>query len=217
MSKNNCGLIKDILPLYADEVCSEESRKAVAEHISECPECRRELEKMGRSIAIGADKDIKVIKRIRRRIWIERITIISVCVVIILSVTFALKVFMSSCCAMDYEKYALADNIRIEAEENGDIWLVKKGCAAESAYAYPTLRDENGYYMGYNDSEFDKNAVVAYGFTLNHRRILEMGKFEISSPEEKTFLFNSNEKENIKEIFYYDAENNKEYILWERY
>lgn len=217
MSKNKCGLIKDILPLYADEVCSEESRKAVAEHISECPECRRELEKMGRSIAIGADNDIKVIKRIRRRICIERITIISVCVFIILAVVFAVTVFMNTCCAMDYEKYALADNIRIEAEENGDIWLVKKGYAAESAYAYPTLRDENGHYMGYNDSEFDKNAVAAYGFTLNHRRILGMGKFEISSSEEKTFLFNSNEKENIKEIFYYDAENNKEYILWERY
>ena len=46
MSKN-CEIIKDLLPLYADDVCSEESRKLVAEHIAKCSECRAELEKMG--------------------------------------------------------------------------------------------------------------------------------------------------------------------------
>ena len=216
MSKNNCGLIKDLLPLYADEVCSEESRKAVAEHISECSECRSELEKMGRHIAVEADKDVKVMKRIKRRIRIERLTIISVLVFVLLFTVLAIAAFMNTCCPMDYEKYNFAENVWIEEEENGDIWLVKKEYAAESAYIYPTLRDENGHYMGYNDAEFDRTAVVAYGFTLNHRRVMEMGNYEISSPEEKTFLFNSNEKENLKEIFYYDEENNKEYILWER-
>ena len=43
MSKN-CDMIKDLLPLYADDVCSEESRKAVEEHINSCPDCKAELE-----------------------------------------------------------------------------------------------------------------------------------------------------------------------------
>lgn len=35
-----CGLIRDLMPLYHDNVCSEESRAAVEEHISECNDCR---------------------------------------------------------------------------------------------------------------------------------------------------------------------------------
>lgn len=41
---NKCNVIKDLLPLYADEVCSEDSREMVEEHISTCKECMQELE-----------------------------------------------------------------------------------------------------------------------------------------------------------------------------
>lgn len=37
--KYPCGLIRDILPLYIDEVCSAESREAAEEHLSECKDC----------------------------------------------------------------------------------------------------------------------------------------------------------------------------------
>ena len=35
-----CGIIKDLLPLYIDEVCNEESKLAVEAHLSECERCR---------------------------------------------------------------------------------------------------------------------------------------------------------------------------------
>ena len=38
--KYPCDLIRDIMPLYHDEVASEESRKAVEEHMKECSACR---------------------------------------------------------------------------------------------------------------------------------------------------------------------------------
>lgn len=37
--KYECSVIEDLLPLYKDGVCSEESRKAVDEHLAECPKC----------------------------------------------------------------------------------------------------------------------------------------------------------------------------------
>jgi len=37
--KNSCEVIRDLLPLYADDACSNESRKMVEEHLAECPEC----------------------------------------------------------------------------------------------------------------------------------------------------------------------------------
>lgn len=41
--KYNCDLIKDLIPLYADDVCSTESRRAVDEHIAECVDCKEFL------------------------------------------------------------------------------------------------------------------------------------------------------------------------------
>ena len=36
----DCEMIRDLLPLYADEACSESSRVAVEEHLAVCPACR---------------------------------------------------------------------------------------------------------------------------------------------------------------------------------
>lgn len=37
----NCNIIKDLLPSYIDEICSEETAKAVEEHIEHCEKCQR--------------------------------------------------------------------------------------------------------------------------------------------------------------------------------
>lgn len=44
-----CEIIRDLLPLYIDECCSEESKKLVALHLESCPDCRKVLESMGQS------------------------------------------------------------------------------------------------------------------------------------------------------------------------
>lgn len=44
--KLNCNVIKDLLPLYADQICSEESRGLVEEHLAECQDCTVLLRRM---------------------------------------------------------------------------------------------------------------------------------------------------------------------------
>ena len=41
---NKCEIIKDLLPLYADGICSESSKQLVEEHILTCEDCKKELE-----------------------------------------------------------------------------------------------------------------------------------------------------------------------------
>ena len=38
--KDNCSVIKDLLPLYIENITSEESKKAVEEHLKNCKSCR---------------------------------------------------------------------------------------------------------------------------------------------------------------------------------
>lgn len=39
----NCNIVRDLLPLYIDEVCSDESKRMVEEHLNNCGFCKQEL------------------------------------------------------------------------------------------------------------------------------------------------------------------------------
>ena len=51
--KTSCAVIKDLLPLYYDDVCSKESKVLVEEHIEGCEDCKAELLTMGKGIPIN--------------------------------------------------------------------------------------------------------------------------------------------------------------------
>lgn len=42
----SCEIIKDLLPLYHDGVCSNDSKALIEEHLAECDSCRAELQAM---------------------------------------------------------------------------------------------------------------------------------------------------------------------------
>ena len=42
----NCNIVKDLIPLYIDGCCSEESEKVVEEHIRDCGDCNKLLDDM---------------------------------------------------------------------------------------------------------------------------------------------------------------------------
>lgn len=44
--KTSCNVIQDLLPLYCDGACSDESRHLVEEHLKECGQCRETYELM---------------------------------------------------------------------------------------------------------------------------------------------------------------------------
>ena len=56
----NCAVIRDLLPLYCDQVCSPESRQAVEEHLAGCPQCRACYEKMAAPAEGGAELELDV-------------------------------------------------------------------------------------------------------------------------------------------------------------
>lgn len=71
--KLSCEIVEDLLPLYEDGVCSEQSRQAVAEHLRTCEMCRKLLEN-SRSVPMpelpGTERAIvNSFRKIRRRWW----------------------------------------------------------------------------------------------------------------------------------------------------
>lgn len=70
MRKVSCDIVKDLLPLYYDDVCSDDSKKMVEEHLLECDSCKNELNRIQDEIIIPKEEiktnkeDVNVIKNI---------------------------------------------------------------------------------------------------------------------------------------------------------
>ena len=139
MSKKSCELIKDLLPLYVDDVCSEESRKMVTEHLASCGNCRDELNKMKTELNITekADKDIKAFRKIKRRLLVGKIIAALVGAFLIFQVGAVWVInWLNSFVPMDYEKYDFGTHVTVEEDEDGRVWLVKTGAAADGMLNY---------------------------------------------------------------------------------
>ena len=69
MTKIQCAVIRDLLPLYYDGICSDETKNLVEEHIASCDECKTELESLNATIEIpmieleNRKQDQKMIRR----------------------------------------------------------------------------------------------------------------------------------------------------------
>ncbi|WP_051569394.1 zf-HC2 domain-containing protein [Alkaliphilus transvaalensis] len=90
--KNSCEVVKDLLPLYYDDVCSNESRRIVEEHLLECDTCKRYLDSMKDDFI--QDDTVKsteleksdALKRIKKKLFRKNVmvSIVSIVAVIIL-------------------------------------------------------------------------------------------------------------------------------------
>lgn len=72
MSKLNCNVVRDILPLYADEVVCDDTRELVEEHLNECEGCRQELFAMKVQVAMPVQTEaVEAMKKVKRK-WGNR-------------------------------------------------------------------------------------------------------------------------------------------------
>ena len=44
--KTECSVVRDLLPLYVEDMVSIETAQYVKSHLEECPECQAELERL---------------------------------------------------------------------------------------------------------------------------------------------------------------------------
>lgn len=97
--KYNCGIIDDLLPLYLDGACSEESKAAIESHLMSCDMCRDKLARMKADNVIPevikSDSEITMVKyaqkvkrhRIRLAIGAVVISVVAACVLSLLFLT----------------------------------------------------------------------------------------------------------------------------------
>ena len=81
--KYSCGIIKDLLPLYVDQVCSDESKELINEHLPECKECKSYMDSLRESQAVEAvaydeeteRRKVKMMLRMKKKIVFRNILV----------------------------------------------------------------------------------------------------------------------------------------------
>lgn len=213
----NCDIVMDLLPLYADDVCSEESRKEVEEHIKGCTSCKSTLEKLRKNVSISPQKDAEVLKRIKKRLRIEKLVVVLISATVLVFVLLGTLFYLiNSDCSMDIERYDIPNNVYV-SEVDGMLMLCVKGGASSFDSVYPTFSDTNGNHLTY-DKDYDKNSKNGIGYTLKQRKISRFSYVDMGNLYSFAYQVGTVEKlkeKNIEKIFYYDDVNNKEFILWE--
>lgn len=89
--KISCNVIRDLLPLYAEDLASDDTRNLVDEHLCDCAECTGILESMKENTPVPVETTPESLKKVKQ--IIRRKRILSVMAALLTLITLASLVF----------------------------------------------------------------------------------------------------------------------------
>ncbi len=154
---NECNIVKDLLPLYYENMVSEDTAKFVKEHLKNCPDCASELEKLkaekdiSKASLAERTSDAEVItgvkKKIRKRKW-TAVTVIVACILIVCILIYQFPVYrlLMVCGTLSYYN---SDEISM---------LVSIGSLSDRIEAQSVLRQADAAFQDckHTDAECDE-------------------------------------------------------------
>lgn len=160
MKQISCNVIKDVLPLYLDDVVSQDTREMVEEHLESCDACRKEADILKSSVGLPADRstkllDARILKNLKKRLFKRK------AVIAILSAAAAAAVIFGVYCILTLPKIFIPyDSARISIEEvDGKLYASYEGDNLDMTFNTHPFDMEIG-------GEEKKAAVVCYYETL---------------------------------------------------
>ena len=121
--KNECSIIRDILPLYVENMVSEDTSEFVKEHLESCPACRAELEKLREPVEVQTepqpDMDAAPLKRLKKALLMKKVQTILCTAAVLLALMLSVISFLT---APEYFTYS-PELVTVTEEANGAVTL----------------------------------------------------------------------------------------------
>lgn len=194
MKEMNCNIANDFIPLYVDDVLSEDSKVLLEEHLEHCDKCRKTVDKMKSQVTVAEDKDIKPFKKIRKKLVVRAVIIVLLVIMVVATYiacqcTWIPVKYVGDEFIADMEVVFMEDGIYVRREElsaRGDVVIV----------------DNDGsvikFYIGENVPDHFR---LAWYEPTCYTQLIDAS---------------SSYGKNIKEVDYCDKEGNVLYTLWKR-
>ena len=162
--KYQCNIIKDLLPLYHDEVCSEESRALVQEHLTECEACTKYLDDLRAADMITptgkSTEQVKasVLSGIKKKLFRKKVVVSVISVLCAIAIMFGAFTFIYL-----YETPIKYEDglIKVEMAYDGVIDAFFQGRDYHCAYGMTKTLTQNGEqidiaYIYYSETIWSK-------------------------------------------------------------
>lgn len=167
MKNTPCEVIKDLLPLYVDDICSEKSKEIIEEHLLECGECRKYLDSLKEDIpsvvseseaAEIQEAETSFFKKVKHKMTIQKWLFCGILLVIV----FGLFIIYENPMENEWlNKIPLLDK-RISVEDVS----VSEVCQLKNGYVYFTLTSKKPFTIQtyYTISSLDENTKYTESF-----------------------------------------------------
>lgn len=188
--KINCTVIKDILPLYVEEMVSEDTRVLIENHIDECIDCKKEVEEMKTPPNIPIDINTTGFKNVKSKLYREKFNVIIFSIMLTMIISILVINYLSE---PNYIQYS-NDIVSINTKDNGEIFA-DFGNKVSSYNIYKDLSEDGSSY-NYRISTWE----TLWDKLFNNR---ELG----------TVVLNPN-GEKITSIYYYSAGQSNDILIY---
>ena len=195
MKEVKCTIIQDVLPLYMDEVVSQDTKEMVDQHLQHCEKCQKEYETMKRKLYIPAENKAPIIKKINKK-WRKKKVIISFASIF----ATAIILFGAYVSTFYYERVIPYSKNLIKIEMQNDNQLVshyygKSYSSVSETHPMPLEIDgvkKNVSFIAYRETFADSP----------YRSLINNEKNHI----EQDYIWEFSESEKIDAVYYVDYE-----------
>lgn len=87
--KNECMIVRDLLPLYVENLVSDETRAFVEEHLAGCEDCQKVLEQNRTPPVISGDAGAVPLKNIKKRLRQQKLKSVFLAVALVMAILIA--------------------------------------------------------------------------------------------------------------------------------
>lgn len=145
--KNECSIVRDLLPLYAESMVSPETASFMEEHLKDCEHCRKEYERLKAPCAVPAQDDVAPLLMLQKKMAAKRLR------TIVLTAVFAVALLVSAFAVLDAPVYLPYTEERLAVEPVGENGLQITFDPSVTDFNYTVYQDPDGGNFYYCDVE----------------------------------------------------------------
>ncbi|MBN9653380.1 zf-HC2 domain-containing protein [Halobacillus sp. GSS1] len=188
--KISCNVIRDILPLYAEDMASQDTRELVEEHIASCESCKKSLEEMRTFEEPPVDTDIAPLRNIQNTLRRKKMQTIIFSVMVTLVFALVAMAYLTTPEYISYNENAVSI---IERDDGTVLLNFSEEVSGFDVNQYPAA-DNSGYVYDITTWE-----------TIWHQKI--------SKNNLENTVLNPN-GETITSIYYYNTDGSENTLIY---
>ncbi len=170
-----CNVVEDLMPLYADGICSEDTKTVVEHHTAECPACKKKLEDMTAKLNTPAEPQKELERSKLFKVFHKKYTKLGIITLILCG---AILIPGAICGVLTLNEYGYYEpswsTLKAERQLKEVASLMAGGKSGEAAafigldgiWGQMFTDDFNAYFSKYPVSDFDVN-VQYINFVTN--------------------------------------------------